>query len=85
MTERQRLLHRVQICDFVLDDVRLYLDSHPCDRAALDYYKKHLEMRDKAYKEYVEQYGPLTSLDSAVFNCDKWTWVDGPWPWEREA
>ena len=36
MNERQKLLNRVQICGFVLDDVRLYLDSHPCDQAALD-------------------------------------------------
>ena len=47
MNERQKLLNRVQICGFVLDDVRLYLDSHPCDQAALDYYKKYIEMRPR--------------------------------------
>ena len=83
MTERQRLLKRIQVCDFTLDDVRLYLDSHPCDPAALQYYKKHLEMRDKLYQEYVEKYGPLTA--STCMNAEKWMWVEEPWPWEKEA
>ena len=70
MSERQRLLKRLQVCEFTLDDVRLYLDSHPCDRAALEYYKKHLEMRNKAYQDYIEKFGPLMANDSGVFfNC----------------
>lgn len=83
MSERQRLLKRLQVCEFTLDDVRLYLDSHPCDRAALEYYKKHLEMRNKAYQDYIEKFGPLMAND--CINTEKWTWVEVPWPWEKEA
>ncbi len=83
MSERQRLLKRLQVCEFTLDDVRLYLDSHPCDRAALEYYKKHLEMRNKAYQDYIEKFGPLMAND--CINTEKWTWVEEPWPWEKEA
>ena len=83
MSERQRLLKRLQVCEFTLDDVRLYLDSHPCDRAALEYYKKHLEMRNKAYQDYIEKFGPLMAND--CINTEKWTWVEEPWPWETEA
>ncbi len=83
MNERQKLLKRIQVCDFVLTDVKLYLDSHPCDRAALEYFKKHQEMREKAYRDYTEKYGPLMAKDSVY--GDRWTWVDDPWPWEKEA
>ena len=83
MSERQRLLKRLQVCEFTLDDVRLYLDSHTCDRASLEYYKKHLEMRNKAYQDYIEKFGPLMAND--CINTEKWTWVEEPWPWEKEA
>lgn len=81
MNERQKLLNRVQICGFVLDDVRLYLDFHPCDQAALDYYKKYIEMKEQATKEYTSKFGPLMANDNVY--TDKWTWVEEPWPWER--
>lgn len=83
MNERQKLLKRVQICDFVLTDVQLYLDSHPCDRAALAYYQKYVAMREQAWKAYTEKFGPLVATDSVC--QDRWDWVDGPWPWEKEA
>ncbi len=83
MNERQKLLRRVQVCGFVLDDVRLYLDSHPCDRAALEYYKKYVDLRNKAYQEYTEKFGPLMANDNV--NTDRWCWVEEPWPWEKEA
>lgn len=83
MNERQKLLKRLQICDFVLMDVKLYLDSHPCDRAALEHFKKYQELREKAYCDYTEKFGPLMARDRVY--QDKWTWVDDPWPWEKEA
>ena len=83
MSERQRMLKRIQIHEFALDDARLYLDSHPCDHTALEYYKKHQDLREKAYQEFVQRFGPLTANDNIY--TDKWTWVDEPWPWEKEA
>ena len=46
--ERQVLLNRVQVCDFVLLETALFLDSHPDDQQALAHYRKHLEMRKAA-------------------------------------
>ena len=80
MDDKQVLLNRIQICDFVLTEVNLYLDTHPNDKAALDYYKKHLDMRNEAHALYVKKYGPLTSGD--YDGGPTWNWVDGPWPWQ---
>jgi len=49
----------------------------------LEYFKKHQEMREKAYCEYIEKFGPLMAKDQVY--TDRWTWVDDPWPWEKEA
>ena len=82
MTEREILLKRVQICDFALLDAALFLDTHPDDADALAYYKKYLDMRRATVDHYQSQFGPLTK--DAYDGGPRWTWVDGPWPWQME-
>ena len=71
---REMLLKRVQICDFILVETNEYLDTHPNDQAALDYFKKYNEMRRTAAKEFTEKYGPLNMWDFEGGN--RWNWVD---------
>ena len=82
MNEREVLLKRVQVCDFVLKDTVLYLDSHPDDQDALAYYRKHLQMRKEAAEAYTLKYGPLTHHE--YDGGPRWNWVDGPWPWQNQ-
>ncbi len=81
MNDRKTLLHRIQVCDFALYEVGLYLDTHPNDKQALEYYGRHLEMSNKAREEYVNKFGPLSARD---YNGGSWKWTDDPWPWETE-
>lgn len=83
MDDRKALMHRIQICDFALDEVKLFLDTHPRDTFALEYYAKYLELSKKATAEYVQKFGPLTPGDYDGGPC--WRWVDNPWPWEMEG
>jgi len=80
MTEQQNMMRRLQVQNFVLDDIRLYLDTHPDDQNALEYYQKYRHLRERTVAEYVERFGPINSLQ--VESDSRWTWVDGPWPWE---
>ena len=82
MNNREMLMKRIQVCDFVLIDTALFLDTHPEDPMALAYYKKHLELREKAVSEYTSKYGPVTKGD--YDGGPRWTWVDNPWPWQLE-
>ncbi|MCL2034903.1 MAG: spore coat protein CotJB [Oscillospiraceae bacterium] len=82
MNDRMILLKRVQVCDFALNDAALFLDTHPEDKDALDFYKKHLRLREEAAKEYTSKYGPITKAD--YDGGPRWTWIDGPWPWQNE-
>ncbi|MEZ4358162.1 MAG: spore coat protein CotJB [Eubacteriales bacterium] len=83
MTEKDKLMRNVQATSFAMDDVILYLDSHPHDRNALNYYEKYKRMRNQAMEEYTSRFGPLNAYEVNV-NNNSWAWVASPWPWERE-
>jgi spore coat protein JB len=80
---REELMKNFQIMCFVLDDITLFLQSHPTDQAALRSYEKYQQMKREAERAYTEAYGALQSDN--VFVTDRWTWADMPWPWERQG
>ena len=81
--KRQDLLRKIQEVGFVLYDVNLFLDTHPDNKMALDFYKKYQIIYTELEAEYVMNYGPLTARDT---DTDKgWMWVKTPWPWEMEG
>ncbi|MBQ4037570.1 MAG: spore coat protein CotJB [Clostridia bacterium] len=77
------LLKEIQAEDFAVYEAALYLDAHPNCEKALAYYREHKCAVKKLKEKYEELYGPLTIYSSA--DCDSWQWVNGPWPWEKEA
>jgi len=78
---RQDLLNWINIVSFAVDDVKLFLDTHPCNQEALAYYEEYKVLRNKALKEYARYYGPLT-VDTADTPADQWKWICDPWPWQ---
>ncbi|MDF2615002.1 MAG: hypothetical protein K0S71_2788 [Clostridia bacterium] len=78
--ERDELLNYIYTASFALDDTILYLDTHPTDKDALDFYQKCRAIRMQAMKEYETHFGPLT--EEGVKATNKWTWIEDPWPWE---
>ena len=81
--DKTALLHRIQAEDFALYEVTLYLDGHPRNQKALRFYHEHKKIADMLKKAYEENYGPLTAHGNQ--STEKWQWVEGPWPWEKEA
>lgn len=77
------LMKLINEVSFAVDDIKLYLDTHPCDENARAYFEKYSRMRNEALKEYAENYGPLT-VDTAIYSdSEKWNWIDEPWPWQE--
>jgi spore coat protein JB len=74
------LLKQVFLTSFAVDDVVLYLDTHPGDKDALNYYYYVADLRKKAVEAYQEQCGPL--MNDGVMDENCWTWLQDPWPWE---
>ncbi len=75
---RAELLKKIKCYSFAVNDLALYLDTHSDDTKALclhrQYAKELKDLRDK----YQKVYGPLT-ID---YPCNKWRWLEEPWPWE---
>ena len=46
--ERMKMLEWVQALCFVVVDMELYLDTHPCDEEALAFYKEAVDNYKKA-------------------------------------
>lgn len=78
--EREKLLQFISEAGFAVVDVGLYLDTHPCDKEALLYYKKYRDLYNQAKAEYESKFGPLVL--TGVENDCAWTWTDEPWPWK---
>ena len=81
--DRTKLLRRLAAEDFAVYEAVLYLDGHPGCRHALAYYQRHRALAASLRAEYEKHFGALTN--NAVTACDAWQWVEGPWPWEKEA
>ena len=78
-TRRQEMIDQIKALDFAIIELGLYLDTHPEDQKALcmhrEYCKQVKDLKDK----YQKMYGPLTIF----YPCNKWRWIEEPWPWER--
>ena len=68
MSDRNVLLKEINEVSFFLDDLRLYLDTHPLDINALNLYQEKHEKRLELLKQYSQDFEPLTchciNLDS---------------------
>ena len=79
----RELMEKIRSLSFVAQELELYLDTHPTCKVALDYYYQTVDALKKLKDEYQAKYGPLTRC--AADNDNRWTWLDRPWPWEKEA
>ena len=73
-------LNQLRALDFVIQELSLYLDTHPNDSEAFALFQNYVELEKTAREKYVEQHGPLTQNDAALSST--YTWVNGPWPWQ---
>ncbi len=79
-TNCDQLMNLIDQASFAMDDVLLFLDTHPGNMAALNYYHQIIRMRREAMDAYQNSCGPL--MVDQVRSDQYWTWVEGPWPWE---
>ena len=80
MTEKQKALQDVRQHQFALIDAGMYLDSHPEDEMALQYFRMMRKKKQQAEELYQKHFGPLTLFDAGTDK--RWDWIDEPWPWE---
>lgn len=81
--EKKNLLFYIDAVSFAALDASLYLDTHPDDTEALEYFQHFNKARQQALHEYAIRFGPLT-LNETQHN-DTWKWATQPWPWEGDC
>ena len=76
-------LSEVQVLAFAVQELALYLDTHPEDMEALELYRQYQQLYRKSAQEYAQNNRPLNH--AAPAQGDAYTWLDDPWPWEYAA
>ena len=79
MEDRAELLKKVSEEQFAVVELKLYLDTHPDDMAAIQKYKEAVTAYLKNKAAFESKFGPLTADN---FDGSFWDWTDAPWPWE---
>lgn len=80
--DKRRVMANIYQLGFALNEAVLFLDTHPSDCEAIEYYNEVKERYNEAMEVYSEYFGPL--LASNVNSEDYWMWVATPMPWEME-
>ena len=80
MHEKQKLLSMIRKYDFVLYELQLYLDTHPSDQKAMEYFNHYARIKTQMEREFARDHYPLRK-DLAESSRD-WRWGSAPLPWE---
>ena len=59
-TEQENMLHDIGVVDFVTVEMTQYLDTHPMDREAIEYFNHYMRMKNQMMRDYANKYGPLS-------------------------
>lgn len=75
-----QLLDYITQVSFAVDEVVLYLDTHPNDPGSSGLLPSGGPLPEKAMKAYATTCGPL-NFDQ-VTSENNWNWINSAWPWE---
>lgn len=80
--EREELLEQISALEFVLTDLKLFLNTHPCNREVLKVYSEYVRQARELRDQYTAFYGPLMAENYEPE--DYWAWINNPWPWDAQ-
>ena len=76
---RRKMADEIKSLEFAITELALYLDTHKDDERSLCLYNRYCKECKELKDKYQRMYGPL----SINYPCNKWRWIEEPWPWER--
>lgn len=80
LNTKNNLKHRIMAIRFAIWDLHLYLDTHQCDRAAMELIKKYKMQYMELLEEYECKYGCISAKD-----CHGENWLSKPFPWDNSG
>ncbi|MBQ9543750.1 MAG: spore coat protein CotJB [Clostridia bacterium] len=76
----RNLINELYGVSFAVDDVTLFLDTHPGCEKALECFDDLKKIERSLEKEINSSCFALTAADDKTEGS--WGWICGPWPWE---
>lgn len=83
MMNKRAMEKEIARLSFSMDELRLFLDTHPKDTQALEAFRALGKKRREQLERYCERFGPMDAYGAG--EGGRWDWVLQPWPWEKEA
>lgn len=81
-----KLLYEIGMLDFICLEMNLYLDTHPNEAEAIQYFQYYSRLYKQAKREYAVKFGPLCIDDIDIPGSgNQWKWAKQPFPWEEGA
>ena len=72
-------LTELQTMAFVVQELALYLDTHPEDLDAVQMYTQYQRLYNEGRDAYEKMCGPLNHMSVSE---GRYRWLEEPWPWE---
>jgi len=81
---REELMSQLSAISFAINDLTLYLDTHPNCPKGTALFHQLLEQRLTLLSEFTGKFYPLTQTSMVTGNYDQtqYGWSEGPMPWE---
>jgi spore coat protein JB len=80
MNNKEQMLNDIGVVGFILIDLGLYLDTHPDDRNAIEYFNHYSRIKNQMTRDFSMKYYPLTM--ELAESGREWRWGAAPMPWE---
>lgn len=77
---QKELYEWIAMLGFCSYDMLLYMDTHPNDTEALDYFNQCTQLYNSAKKTYEERFGQVNAFSGGPLS--EWDWNTAPMPWE---
>lgn len=82
--KREKMMCEINTVSFALNDLTLYLDTHPDCPKGLSLFKELLSERLRLLSEFAQLFYPLTQISMIMGEkpYESYGWGEGPMPWE---
>ena len=82
--DREEMMTELSAISFMLNDLTLYLDTHPDCPNGTPLFHELLAKRLELLSEFAQRFYPLTHLSMVTgeFDENRYGWSEGPMPWE---
>lgn len=83
-TDQAAALNQISAVGFAINDLTLYLDTHPTCEHGLALFKQLLQQKMDLLAKYAKDFCPLTQISIVTGTPDttEYGWSEGPLPWE---